>query len=422
MKIVNIFLLIPFIIFSHADDMYLIKGGMTFLPNGEFVKKDLLIDEGQIVLVEDEIGDVGAENIINAEGKYVTPGLVVFSTLGLLEIGSLPQTNDASSNIYNAGFDPSKSFNPFSQAIRLNRSKGVSSTILVPQASGYFSGLFSYTKINSGLKQEKKGPLALLTSFGESYSDSRSAELNFVLDLFNLIRNRPSEKWLYETDNIQFFFGSQNDYKFTSRDLKAIELVLNKSIPLVVRVKKATDIITILEMADTEKIDLVLWGANEAHMVADRIAESGVRVVLDPLDNIPDSFDSLNSTYENAIRLDAAGVDMAFYYAQGAGSHNAYLATQSAGNAVAMGLDYRKALKAITLNPAKFFGLENIGMIAPGFDADIVVWDNDPLELMSNVEAVLIGGEMQDLSNRQDELTDRYIKEKDMPNSYRSRE
>ena len=59
--------------------MYLIKGGMTFLPNGEFVKKDLLIDEGQIVLVEDEIGDVGAENIIiNAEGKYVTPGLVVF--------------------------------------------------------------------------------------------------------------------------------------------------------------------------------------------------------------------------------------------------------------------------------------------------------------------------------------------------------
>mgnify|MGYP003326871487 FL=1 len=252
---------------------------------------------------------------------------------------SIPQTNDASSNIYNAGFDPSKSFNPFSQAIRLNRSKGVSSTILVPQASGYFSGLFSYTKINSGLKQEKKGPLALLTSFGESYSDSRSAELNFVLDLFNLIRNRPSEKWLYETDNIQFFFGSQNDYKFTSRDLKAIELVLNKSIPLVVRVKKATDIITILEMADTEEIDLVLWGANEAHMVADRIAESGVRVVLDPLDNIPDSFDSLNSTYENAIRLDAAGVDMAFYYAQGAGSHNAYLVTQSAGNAVAMGLD-----------------------------------------------------------------------------------
>ena len=78
--------------------------------------------------------------------------------------------------------------------------------------------------------------------------------------------------------------------------------------------------------------------------------------------------------------------------------------------------------KAITLNPAKFFGLENIGLIVPGFDADIVVWDNDPLELMSNVEAVLIGGEMQDLSNRQDELTDRYLKEKDKPNSYRSRE
>ena len=61
-------------------------------------------------------------------------------------------------------------------------------------------------------------------------------------------------------------------------------------------------------------------------------------------------------------------------------------------------------------------------MIAPGFEGDLVVWDNDPLELMTNVENVLIDGEIQDLSNRYEELTDRYIKEKDKPNSYRSRE
>ena len=163
-------------------------------------------------------------------------------------------------------------------------------------------------------------------------------------------------------------------------------------------------------------------GANEGHMVANMIAEAGIPVIIDPLNNIPSTFDSLNATYKNAIRLDAAGVEMAFYYSQGSGSHNAYLATQAAGNAVAMGLEYGKALKAITSSPAQIFGLNNLGMIAPGFEGDVVVWDNDPLELMSNVEAVLIGGEMQDLSNRQDELTDRYIKEKDKPNSYRSRE
>ena len=233
MKFLKFLLLVPFLLFPHAEDMYLIKGGMTFLPDGSFAKKDILVDEGVIVLVEDSIGDVGAENIIDANGKYVTPGLIVFSSLGLLELSSLPETNDTSSNTYNAGFDPSKAYNPFSQAVRLNRAKGVSSTVHVPQASGYFSGLLTYTKINEGYKQKKQGPLGLVTSFGQSFDDSRAANLLFMEDLFNYVRSNNDDNY---ADITQFMLGTGNDYKFTSRDLKALLKVLNGEIPLVVEV------------------------------------------------------------------------------------------------------------------------------------------------------------------------------------------
>jgi imidazolonepropionase-like amidohydrolase len=122
MKYIKYLLLLSFLVAADADDMIVIKNGNVFVDGEGFVKKDILVDEGKILLVEDMIGNVGASTIINAQGKYVMPGLIVFSQLGLLEIGALSETNDSSSSIYNAGFDPTSAYNPFSQAVRLIRS------------------------------------------------------------------------------------------------------------------------------------------------------------------------------------------------------------------------------------------------------------------------------------------------------------
>ena len=294
----------------------------------------------------------------------------------------------------------------------------MTSTVNIPSASGYFAGLLSYTKINNGLKQKKQGPLGLLTSYGQSYDDSRAANLMFIKDLFFYVRNGYDST---KADQIQFFYGTDNEYRFTKRDLEAIKKVINKEMPLVVRVNKATDILKVLEMAKSENINLVLWEANEGHMVAEEISKAEVPVIMDPLNNIPGTFDSLNATYENVSRLHNAGVKLAFYYDQSSGAHNAYLATQSAGNAVALGVSYNEALASVTSNPAEIFDIKNVGVIAIGYDADLTIWDNDPLELMTQVETVFIDGSKQDLSNRYDELTERYTKEEELPNSYRSR-
>ncbi|MAU87658.1 MAG: amidohydrolase family protein [Gammaproteobacteria bacterium] len=419
MKILRLLLLLPFLVLADGDDLYLLKGAKVFIADEGFVAKDILVDDGKIILVDDFIENIETGDVIDVQGKFITPGLLVFSSLGLLEIGALPETNDTGSDIYNAGFDPSRAYNPFSQAVRLNRSKGVTSTVNIPGASGYFSGMLTYTKINGGMKQKKQGPLGLVTSYGQSYNDSRAANLMYMEDLFSYVRTNHDDNY---ADMTQFMLGTTNEYKFTSRDFKAIKKVLDNEMPLVVKVNKATDILNVIKFAEAQEVDLILWEANEGHMVANEIAQAGVPVILDPLNNIPSTFDSLNATYENVTRLNDAGVVMAFYYEQGAGAHNAYLATQSAGNSVAMGLDYNEAISSITSNPADIFGLINVGYILPGYDADLVVWDNDPLELMSSVEMVMIDGEKQDLSNRYKELTDRYTKELDKPNSYRSRE
>ena len=100
MRLIRFLILFPFFLFSHANDMYLLKGGNVFLPNVGFVKKDILVDEGLIISIEDEIDSSVSENVINSEGKYITPGLIVFSALGLIEIGALPETIDIRSETY----------------------------------------------------------------------------------------------------------------------------------------------------------------------------------------------------------------------------------------------------------------------------------------------------------------------------------
>ena len=106
-------------------------------------------------------------------------------------------------------------------------------------------------------------------------------------------------------------------------------------------------------------------------------------------------------------RLAQAGVTIAF--ANGDGGHRAREGRYNAGNAVAHGLPYAKALAALTINPASMFGdNRSVGSIERGKQADIVIWSGDPLEPLSDAEAVFIAGESQPMTSRPNELAKRY--------------
>jgi imidazolonepropionase-like amidohydrolase len=184
--------------------------------------------------------------------------------------------------------------------------------------------------------------------------------------------------------------------------------VLRGEIPLVVEAHRASDIAIALRIADEYGLRIILYGATEGWMVADRLAAADVPVIVKVLQNLPVNFQSLGARYENAALLRASGVRVAITTGD---SYQAFNLRQEAGNAVAYGLPHEDALRAITIDAARIWGLEDsYGSIEPGKVANVVVWDGDPLEMLTAVEHLFIRGRPIPLVTREQQLRDRYLR------------
>ncbi len=163
-----------------------------------------------------------------------------------------------------------------------------------------------------------------------------------------------------------------------------------------------------LRLAREEGIRLILDGAEEGWLVADQIAAANVPVLLNPISNLPSNLEMRASRMENAAALNAAGVLIAIKGNEGS-IHRARETRYNAGNAVSHGLPYAAAIAAITVNPARIFGeAGQFGELKAGAAADVVVWSGDPLEPLSQAEAVFVAGREQPMTSRQYMLRDRY--------------
>jgi len=146
-------------------------------------------------------------------------------------------------------------------------------------------------------------------------------------------------------------------------------------------------------------------------MVANDIARANVPVIMDPIYNLPQSYESLGARLDNAKLLNDAGVTLIFTgMSSSQSTHNAYLVRQSAGNAVANGLDKNSAIAAMTTNPTSVFNANVSTDIKVGAIANLVLWGGDPLEMTSEAELVMINGEQIAMASRSLQLRDRYFK------------
>ena len=388
---------------------------------------DQIIENGTVIIRDGRIAAIGTNlavpagaTVINASGKFVTPGLIAgMSTLGIVEVEGVNQTDDASarSSPFSAAIDVTPAINPVSPPLAIDRLGGVTRAVIGPQiADRVFAGqgaTISLADVGPGgtiLMRSKVFQLAELGEDGARVAGgSRPAAW---LDL----RNGLAEAQRFARNPAAFDSGRVRDSLVKRLDAEALVPVVDGRMPLVVHAERASDIVAVLGLRrEFPKLHLILIGAREGWQVADKIAAAKVPVITLSLFNLPDSFETIASTRSNVGRLTAAGVLVGFGVFGGDSGVQGRNLPYFAGNAIAqsqvpggVGLTRSQALAAITRNPAQIFGMADLGTLELGKRADVVVWDGDPFELSSAPVAVLIDGVAQPMTSRQTLLRDRY--------------
>ncbi len=373
---------------------------------------------GDILIVDEKIVEVGkflnssSAKIIEAKGKPVTPGLISpISNIGVVEINALDVTNDDSPDFFGPGFSVFNAFNPHSTLIPWNRSNGVTSSISTPgYSSQIFKGMGSFYLLDGDIDITGNADVAMYARLG-AIGGSRAETIQIMESMFELALNKDE---LELEELLGTTFASSMDMQL--QDIQALSRVVNREIPLVLEVNRAIDILQALRLKNDYDLELVLMSVEEAPLVLDQILASGVSVIIDPMDNIPDSFDELASNIKLGGILSNAGIKVMFSTQR---SHNYHLMRQGAGNAVAHGMTYQAGISVMTSIVADVFNIQDRGSIKEGYFADIVIWSEDPLEPSAYPTTVIINGSEISLETRASRLTERYTDKRDIPSSYK---
>lgn len=419
------------VVTSAVAETTAIVGGKvhTMGPQGTIENATIVIDDGRIISVGEGTAPPAGATTIDANGKIVTPGLFSpIGNLGLVEVGLSAGPLDAvqRGDSFTAGFDVADAYNRRSTLIAINRIEGITRAVITPisrnpdklgNMSHVISGLAAIVNLGDSEHSLERRAVALVVNLGQRGSGlAGGSRVGALLTL----RNALNEAIDYRDHKDDFERGARRTYSHGVADLDALQGVLSRATPLYVDVHRASDIEVLMQLVDEYGIRAIISGGAEAWMLAEQLAAADIAVVLAPMDVLPGDFDRINARRESAAILAAAGVTISFADSRGH-THNARNITQSAGNAVANGLSWDDALRAITLAPAEIFGVaSSVGSIEPGKEADIVIWPDDPLEVTTYPEQVLIKGESISMTSRQTLLRDRYLQtESGKPPAYR---
>lgn len=367
----------------------------------------VLCRDGKIVAVGAGVAVPSGATRIDAAGRWVTPGFIQTGTslgLELFESGGLLQTDeDSAAGDVKAAFNVADGIDPAAITIPVARLEGITGTLAVP-GGGLIAGQGAFFDLAGDRLEDLlvRSPAAMVMNLGEggkaAGAGSRAGAVERLRRILRDAGEYARRKDDYRRREIQPLAAP-------AEDLEALEPVLRGELPVLAIANRRSDIETALRLAREFRLKLVIWGGAEAWKAAAELAAARVPVVVEPLTDIP-KFDALGARLDNATLLARAGVTVIL--AQHDMAHFRDL-RQAAGNAVANGLPWEAALRAVTLGPAEAFGVaDRYGSLEPGKVANLVVWSGDPFEFSSEAERVFIRGREVPRESRQTELLERY--------------
>lgn len=378
---------------------------MEAIINGKIITMAGSIIEKGVILIENaKITAVGADievptgaEVIDVSNNIVFPGMIDAHThLGIGEDGLGWEGRD-----YNEMTDPVTphlraidAINPVEDGIVTARKNGITTVMSGPGSANVIGGESIAIKTIGTVIDDMivKNPVGIKAAFGENpkrvYTDKKKLPTT-RMGTAALLRETlmKAEDYLIEKEN-----KAANNETF-KRDIKNESLIriLKKELPLKTHAHRADDIMTVLRIAKEFDINVTMEHCTEGHLVADKIAAADVPAIVGPTLTGKVKVELKDRTFETPGVLAKAGVKVALM------SDHPVVPTENlpiyAALSVKAGMDEEEALKAITVNAAEILGIDDrVGSIEVGKDADIVIFDGDPLDIKTRVINVLING------------------------------
>jgi len=404
-----------------TGETILIKNG-TIVPvaGGPSSVGDLLIENGRISQIAQNIQPPSGADVIDASGKYVYPGLVAVMTA--VGVTGYPRAGNDTDEVGTSTpqMDPYDAINPEDDCIEVTRVGGVTTVHTVAGTRSVINGKSVVLHLGGTLAEDMvaKRYVAQIFNMGATeqnkYPSTRPGVISYIRDMLNQAKDYAKKQSDRDAKSDTEKKSDNDKDAPAKRDLamEALVPVVTGKTPAIFITNNEVTIRNALAIIEEYKLRGIIRAGDGILKYADKIAEANIPVIWAGTESVPERWEPHDLNYHTAAVLAEKGILFTFDSGgYGPGSRNVRNITRPATISVAHGLSEQAALEALTISPAKILGMDDdAGSLEKGKIANVAIWTGSPIQERSRVETVIIKGERIPMVSFQTRLYDKFRK------------